>query len=62
MMTITVFSIVWYSPLAISWEKRPDPSSPTRVEPFTLVALLSSSEEGMVVVSMLKVRRLKEVL
>jgi hypothetical protein len=37
-----------YSPLTNSWEKRPDPSSPTRMAPFSLAALLAlaSSEEG----------------
>jgi hypothetical protein len=46
-----------YSLLAISCEKRPDPSSPTRLAPFSLAALLAlaSSEEGTTPVSMLKV-------
>jgi hypothetical protein len=46
-----------YSPLTNSWEKRPDPSSPTRAAPFSLAALLAlaSSEEGETLVSTLKV-------
>jgi hypothetical protein len=36
MVTITDFPIEWYTLLAISWEKRPDPSLPTRVAPFAL--------------------------
>jgi hypothetical protein len=44
-------------PLTNSWEKRPDPSSPTRVAPFSLAAFLAlaSSEEGETLVSTLKV-------
>ena len=48
---------MWYSPLTDSWEKRPDLSSPTRMAPFSLAALLAlaSSEEGATLVSTLKV-------
>jgi hypothetical protein len=46
-----------YSPLAISWEKRPDRSSPSRVAPFSKAAFfaLASSEGGLIIVSRLKV-------
>jgi hypothetical protein len=57
MVTTTVCPIIRYTPLTISWEKRPDPSSPTRMAPFSLAALLAlaSSEEGATLVSTLKV-------
>ena len=57
MVTTTVCPTMRYSPLTNSWEKRPDPSSPTRVAPFSLAALLAlaSSEEGATLVSTLKV-------
>ena len=48
MVTTTVRPLMRYSPLTNSWEKRPDPSSPPRMAPFSLAALLTlaSSEEG----------------
>ncbi len=48
-MMITVRPSLRYSPLTISCEKRPDPSSPRRVAPFWLAVLLarSSSEVGL---------------
>ena len=57
MVTTTVCPTMRYSPLSDSWEKRPDLSSPTRVAPFSLAALLAlaSSEEGATLVSTLKV-------
>jgi hypothetical protein len=57
MVTITVCPTMRYSPVSDSWEKRPDLSSPTRVAPFSLAALLAlaSSEEGATLVSTLKV-------
>jgi hypothetical protein len=49
MVMITVRPSLRYSPLSISCEKRPDPSSPRRVAPFSLAVLLarSSSEVGL---------------
>jgi hypothetical protein len=56
-VTITVRPIMRYSPLNISCEKRPDPSSPTSVTPFSLAALLAlaSSRVGLAEVSILNV-------
>jgi hypothetical protein len=46
-----------YSPLTNSWEKRPDPSSPAKMAPFSPATLLAlaSSEEEETLVSTLKV-------
>src|SRR5215208_3044780 len=57
MVTTTVCPTMRYSPLTNSCEKRPDLSSPTRMAPFSLAALLAlaSSEEGATPVSTLKV-------
>jgi hypothetical protein len=57
MVTTTVRPIRRYSPLTISCEKRPEPSSPTRFASFSLAAFLAlfSSEEASTVVAMLKV-------
>jgi hypothetical protein len=57
MVTTTLCPTMRYSPLAISCEKRPECSSPTRVAPFSLAAVLAlaSSEEGATLVSTLKV-------
>jgi hypothetical protein len=54
MVTVTVRPSLWYSPLSILCEKRPDLSSPTSVTPFWLAVLLalSSSKEGLAAVSM----------
>jgi hypothetical protein len=54
---VTVCPTMRYSPLTRGCEKRPDPSSPRRVAPFSLATLLalSSSEEGSTVVAMLKI-------
>ena len=48
MVTTTFCPLMRYSPLTNSWEKRPDPSSPAKMAPFSLAALLplASSEEG----------------
>ena len=56
-VTITARPTIRYSPLTISWEKRPDRSSPLRVAPFLRAAFLAlaSSVEGSTVVSRLKV-------
>jgi len=53
MVTTTLCPAMRYSPLTNSWEKRPDLSSPTRVAPFSLAALLAlaSSEVGLTIVS-----------
>jgi hypothetical protein len=55
MVTITLRPILRYSPSSILWEKRPERSFPKRITPFSLAALLalSSSKEGLAVVSML---------
>jgi hypothetical protein len=48
MVTITVCPCLRYSPLTMLCEKRPEPSFPTSVTPFSLAALLalaSSKEE-----------------
>jgi hypothetical protein len=57
MVTITVRPFLRYSPLSILCEKRPEPSLPTNVTPFSLAAFvaLSSSKEGPAEVSMLNV-------
>jgi len=57
MVTITVRPILWYSPLSILCEKRPEPSLPTSVTPFALAVLLAlaKSKEGLAAVSMCKV-------
>ncbi len=57
MLTTTLCPTMRYSPSTDSWEKRPEPSSPTRVASFSLAALLAlaSSEEGATLVSTLKV-------
>src|SRR5215216_1980823 len=57
MVTMTVFPSIRYSPLTNLWTKRPDPSSPTKVAPFSLAALLAlaSSEAGVALVCTLKV-------
>src|SRR4028118_157062 len=48
-VTMTFCPTMWYSPLAISWEKRPDRSSPSRVALFSKAAFLAlaSSEGGV---------------
>ena len=62
MVTITVRPILWYSPLSILCEKRPERSSPKSVTPFSLAVLfaLSSSKEGLAAVSMLIVLAMPE--
>ena len=57
MVTTTVCPTMRYSPLTNSWEKRPDPSPPAKMAPFSLAALLAlaSSKEGATLVSTLKV-------
>src|SRR5215208_5625680 len=57
MVTTTVCPTMRYSPLTNSCEKRPDLSSPRRMAPFLLAALLAlaSSEVGATLVSTLKV-------
>ena len=57
MVTITVRPSLRYVPLTISCEKRPERSSPTRVAPFALAALLAlaSIQEGLAALSMLNV-------
>jgi hypothetical protein len=54
MVTITVRPIIWYSPISILCEKRPETSLPTNLTPFALAALvaLARSEEGLAAVSM----------
>src|SRR5829696_4684817 len=51
MVTTTLCPAMRYSPLTNSWEKRPDLSSPTRLAPFSLAALLASSDDGLTIVS-----------
>src|SRR3712207_4127675 len=57
MVTTTVCPTMWYSPLTMSCEKRPDCLSPMRVASLSLAAFLAlaSSEEGFMVVFILKV-------
>ena len=57
MVTTTVCPTMRYSPLTMSWEKRPASLSPTRVALFSFATLLAlaSSERGSIVVSILKV-------
>jgi hypothetical protein len=57
MVTTTVCPAMWYSPLTMSCEKRPDCLLPIRIAPLSLAAFLAlvSSEDGFMVVSILKV-------
>jgi hypothetical protein len=57
MVTITVCPSLWYSPLSILCEKRPERSSPTNFTPFSLATLLAlaKSKEGLAEVSILNV-------
>ena len=43
MVTITVRPSLWYSPISILCEKRPELSFPTSVTPFSLAALANSN-------------------
>ncbi len=52
MVTTTVCPLMRYSPLTNSCEKRPDPSSPASVAPFSLAALpleavMNSNRNGL---------------
>jgi hypothetical protein len=57
MVMITMRPITRYSPLSILWEKRPEPSFPTSVTPFSLAILLAltNSKEGLAAISTLNV-------